>query len=284
MTAKLPVFALCFACAVAAAERSTIFLGVIEPTPLHETAQVRVAFAYQDGQWRAMPGDTNRIHDFPAEVSWTIAFDGRDRGKFRSRAPAQWQRYADVGLQTPDPPVLPLMRDGAAGFSFWNGSPTFRPAAVVSAPNFQDPDRWKSFQPARQEVKMLFATLRKDLGSVTFPCETRTQSGFPDSLIVMEKAYRSASGEELIGLRLNRSAIKKDCDEIPGESWESRWYLVESGRPRPIGQSLELIDAVDYDNDGHSELLFHKSGYNYDGYVLLYDRLRRQATFAWSYQ
>ena len=50
------------------------------------------------------------------------------------------------------------------------------------------------------------------------------------------------------------------------------WFYVDDKDFRYLGQSLEFIDAVDYDNDGHSEVVFHKSGYNYDLYVFLYDR------------
>ena len=46
---------------------------------------------------------------------------------------------------------------------------------------------------------------------------------------------------------------------------------------------MELIDAGDYDNDGKSELLFWYSGYNRDGYILIYDDFRKSAEYIWGY-
>jgi len=76
---------------------------------------------------------------------------------------------------------------------------------------------------------------------------------------------------------------KKDEDYGPGEAPVLFWFYVNGKDIRLIGQSLELIDAGDYDHDGHSEVVFHKSGYNYDGYILVFDDMRKQIEFGWSY-
>ena len=54
-------------------------------------------------------------------------------------------------------------------------------------------------------------------------------------------------------------------------------------RSRASSTATSRIDAGDYDNDGHSELIFAKPGYNYDGYVLYDDDLRHPVEFGWSY-
>jgi hypothetical protein len=50
-----------------------------------------------------------------------------------------------------------------------------------------------------------------------------------------------------------------------------------------LGSELSLVDAGDYDADGESELLFWYSGYNQDGYTLLFDGLRKQVSYRWKY-
>ena len=46
---------------------------------------------------------------------------------------------------------------------------------------------------------------------------------------------------------------------------------------------LALVDAGDYDLDGHSELIFAISRYDLGGYVLAYDDFRKRAEFRFGY-
>jgi hypothetical protein len=52
---------------------------------------------------------------------------------------------------------------------------------------------------------------------------------------------------------------------------------------RYLGQDLTLVDAGDYDGDGASELLFWYSGYDEDGYTLVYDGGRKSVDYHWNY-
>jgi hypothetical protein len=54
------------------------------------------------------------------------------------------------------------------------------------------------------------------------------------------------------------------------------------GRALP-GNELLLIDAGDYDGNGRSELVFRKSSYDYDGYVIYFDDFAKSAEFGWTY-
>jgi len=61
------------------------------------------------------------------------------------------------------------------------------------------------------------------------------------------------------------------------------WFAIEgTGAPRFLDRDLTLIDAGDYDGGGHSELIFAKGGYNYDGYVLYDGDLRHAVEFGWN--
>jgi hypothetical protein len=71
--------------------------------------------------------------------------------------------------------------------------------------------------------------------------------------------------------------------EVAGFS-TSHTFVVTSTNVGYIGQGLELVDAGDYDMDGHSELLFWSSAYNRDGYVLFPSNLAATpTTFQWNY-
>jgi len=61
------------------------------------------------------------------------------------------------------------------------------------------------------------------------------------------------------------------------------WYLIDGESIDYLGSEMTLLDAGDYDGDGESELLFWHSGYNSDGYVLIYRDFHEKAEFLWNY-
>jgi hypothetical protein len=86
----------------------------------------------------------------------------------------------------------------------------------------------------------------------------------------------------LFGLELSKSVPQ--ADELPGPERQAHWFAGDTPQTlKFLGSGLALIDAGDYDGDGHSELVFAKSGYNHDGYVLFSDDLAHSAEFGWSY-
>jgi hypothetical protein len=290
---------LCLRCAAGSgAGQVPIFLGVIEPTPQDYVAtgptpsfMVRAAFQWKNGTWGAFPceistpeGLRNATAEFPERVSWTIAFDGRDLGEFKTTRPSEWKFYGEIGLLQPNPGEhVNLIRHGARDFVYWDNYPLpFRPLVVVSRPYFADPDRWKPENTPSDVVERVVPSFRKAVPSAQLSCGGEPTKQYSDQLIRRRQSFVSAAGVRLVQLGLDDSAVR-NCGELRGNAFASRWFYVDSTSIRPLGQSLELIDAGDYDNDGHSEVMFHKSGYNYDGYVLLYDRLQREATFDWNY-
>lgn len=67
-------------------------------------AVVRVAFKKESGRWQSFRsdfGDPNRLKAatqfFPTKMSWTIAFDGKPRGRIESATTAEWSAYGDIG-------------------------------------------------------------------------------------------------------------------------------------------------------------------------------------------
>ena len=86
---------------------------------------------------------------------------------------------------------------------------------------------------------------------------------------------------ETIALAL-RSSLR-DCDPYGfAPQYENHWFVM-SANPKHLGDGMDLLDAGDYDGDGHSEMIFWTSGENRDGYVLVYDDFAKRAEFYWHY-
>jgi hypothetical protein len=76
---------------------------------------------------------------------------------------------------------------------------------------------------------------------------------------------------------------KYGCDGPRPPEWGDNWFLIDGDNIDFLGREMTLVDAGDYDNDGISELLFWHSGYNEDGYVLMFNSFTEKAEFMWGY-
>jgi len=228
--------------------QSPLYLGVLAE------GRVRVAFEYRDGHWTAMPRDSAGL----PHVNWTVALDGRKISDLKPGA---------------HPPQI---REGAEAFETWMGKLAFRPLVVISQPNFQDPDRWKPFRPPPD----LLAVARSAFVQLQAPatCQGEPVDIRPENLQLVPKAYRSAKGDVLLALSFD--APKGIGDDVV---CETIWLFKKESQFHHIGAGLTLLDAGDYDADGTSEIMFLKSGYNLDGYVLLNAKDASTQSFLWSY-
>lgn len=250
-----------------------------------ETSVVRVAFRRAADGWQALPdnvADLDQLQSagqqFPANLDWTIAFDGRSIGRIESTRPKQWLAYSDIGLQLlPAGEQVPHMGQPGSDFAQWGADgAVYRPLVLVSAPNVQDPDRWQ-----RTGSDSSLASRGMDSFRAAVHQEN-AKFKLEDGKVELLKAYRSRSGTLLFALIVTGQAPAPD--EVPGPEWSPHWFVADdAGQVRFLGSELMLIDAGDYGGDGHSELVFAKSSYDYDGYVMFYDDFRRSAAFGWSY-
>jgi hypothetical protein len=271
-----------------------IYVGILEPqvsdTPItdqHNRFHARVAFQFLDGRWSPMPHDASNVESlaslpklYPAKLAWTVALDGKKLGTVDSVRPPSYTRYADVGIQelTPgsNPPAVPR---GRAAFQTWMGTSNFRPLVIVSRPNYRDPDHWKPIRPLPPLGKQARTAFRKAI-ALDLSCEDKPARSYPDEYIQLRKAYRSDRGDVLLALRAN--PVKNPCGVTDG-AWDSVWFLIRNDEFHLIGTELTLVDAGDYNGDGTSEIIFHLSAYNHDGYVLLDLRDLSKLEFDWSY-
>lgn len=269
------------------AENQSIFLGVTEPSQIHYVGEkvktpfvIRVAFQCKNGIWQAMP---NHIagnqpapipaYDYPKEINWNLAFNSKSIGHFRSHSPLQWSNFSDIGLEEPEtksniPSLKLATKAGASNFHYWTLELKNRPLVASSGHHLDDPDNWKPLVPLPHPCHELISAYRKATKGNT--------SHFSDKQILVRGCYKSRHNDELISLAVPSSEVKGDFDYV-------QWFHIQGNKANFLGSSLEFIDAGDYDNDGHSEIVFHKPAYNYDAYVLFYDNLQKQLEFGWSY-
>jgi hypothetical protein len=246
-------------------------------------------FGLAAGGWVALnSAEAARPFDL-RDVTWTVAFDGRNLGPVRTIDPGFSTEYAwtyprDRRLTVRPVPRAPVVPRVKGSFGGWCGSATSRPLVLVSAPNFEDPDRWKPFRPTSAMRDSLFADFRKVVGKVSH-CPGNSERGVPFDYsranVVLVKGYQDRAGRRLVALEL-KDEKKNWCDGPPDDADGPQWFLL-SDSVHALGPNFELVDAGDYDRDGKSDLLFWYSGYNNDGFTLFYDGLARHVDFRWNY-
>jgi hypothetical protein len=292
-------------CILAAAQKaatnsgpqSGVIVGVLEDIPAQygepDQRAVRVVFQKSGAEWIAFPSGGRSYHDletfpasYPPQVTWTIAFDGRSLGTVAAETPAVFQSNSEVGVQeiTSDNAV-PVVGEKSQAYSGFRITPIYRPLVALSQPNFSDPEMWKPAQPspaltaaARQLFRNRFPKTSNCAGSGASP----KPLDYINEDVKVVNAYASNIGWSLIELSLTGWA----CDTIAeyGGPFEGQWYAADaSGNLSFLGADMDLVDAGDYDNDGHSEVLFSIDGRNTGGYRLYYQKFTRSAEFVFYY-
>jgi hypothetical protein len=239
--------------------QTPLYLGVLESgrAGLH----VRVAFEFRQGRWTSMPQDDADSRN----ISWTVALDGKKLGELSTR-----------GKDLVPGSRPPQLRQGAGEFENWMERPPFRPLVLISQPNFHDPDQWKPFRPPPG----LLLAARSAFIQLKAPatCQGERVEILPErDLRLVQKAYRSAKGAILAALQFE---APKEAGDL---GCETIWFFRKDGQFHYIGAGLTLLDAGDYDAGGSSEVIFFKSGYNQDGYVLLNTQDASTQSHLWSY-
>jgi len=167
-----------------------------------------------------------------------------------------------------------------AGFQF---EPVYRPLMAVSVPNYRDPENWNPTGISASTIAALHKAFRGRFPRV-LNCANNEERpklwAYPDANVVVKKSYGSSRGWLIAQLSL----IGYKCDGPPDEAIAYQAFAVPPQQQiRFLDSGMSLVDAGDYVNDGRSELIFVKGGYNRDGYKLFYDDFRRGATFQFGY-
>jgi hypothetical protein len=272
-------------------------VGVLEDNPGHYAGElhyrdVRVVFRRETASWVAFPSncpDQNCLKtiaaQFPPEMKWTVAFDGKAVGKVESRTPQSFDFYSTIGQQTiVGGSGVPTVGKPSANFGGFLGEPVYRPLVAVSEPNYRDPQQWKPTQLTSDLTAAVRKAFRRRFPKVTNCTKQDIEKAkpwrYPDANITVRKSYASNRSWYLAEVQLSGY----ECDGPTDEPFSSQWFVITPERQvRFLDSSMWLVDAGDYDNDGRSELIFSIDDYNRGGYKLFYNDFERKAVFKFSY-
>jgi hypothetical protein len=271
-------------------------IGVLEQPQCakEKKLSVRVLFVKDSTVWKALDDAAvaNKLN--LVSLKWTVAFDGRNLGslKITDASPSAppinaWYYKRDKLFEVPTGQKIPTVKNDSESFMGWCNVPEYRPLVLVSEPNFVDPEKWKSFMPAPYYKQKLYVPLKLVIGRfkafrcVNVPEYHMVPFDFQPDDLVLYKSFRSAAGRELVSIGLDPKKI--NCDGPPEPEWSGNWFIVDGDKLEFLGNQMEMVDAGDYDKDGCSELLFWHSGYNRDGYILIYNGLKQKTEYLWGY-
>lgn len=280
---------------------NSVLLGVLEDVPGKYQGQpnsrhVRVVFERDQYGWHPFPASCpdqaclKRLpSDFPSQVTWTIAFDGRNLGQVTTHVPQAYDFYMDAGFQdVTGEGQIPTIGKRSEEYSGFLSTPVFRPLVANSQPYFKDPESWKPFRLSGEQTASLRQEFRRQFANVENCSSPEENVGrvwqYGDRDIQVHKAYASNRKWVLASLSLGEYRCDGPAVSPSQDAFSYQWFVIDSeGHIRLLGQDMWLVDAGDYDSDGRSELVFAIAGYNKGGYELFYDDFKKHVEFEFSY-
>jgi hypothetical protein len=243
---------------------------------------VRVAFTRSGSSWEASAFP-------PSTIRWSACFDGRVLGDVATSSPKTVSPFgAYQGLQDPvGGGKVPFVGKRSFAFEGWVHREAYRPLVMSSARRCLDPDRWRPAAPPASLIAKLVPAFRQETKGI-HDCDSNGKEvplAFKDSDVSAGKSYVSESGARIVSLSVPLpSDLVNRCGPTYGPLWQPHTFAVlPDGTIQHLGFDLRLVDAGDYDGDGHSEIVFQSRNYNRDGYVLFFDSFRGRATVEWGY-
>jgi hypothetical protein len=268
----------------------SLWVGVFENvdggnflSPAMASPHVRVTFKKDGTDWVAA---TSAI---PQTMTWTVVFDGRALGTITSATKSS-SAYGDVNIQvlTAAPADRILVKKGVAEFSSTGDVPVkSRPLILVSEPHFRDPEGWKPTKLSFGEKNLAVNAFRKKIPT-SERCDQPEEGPiykvpYADAAIRFLNAYRSRSGNVILGMRLDDKSA--NCNFFDDNNFFDYWFVLRTtGAVRLLDSQMTPMDAVDLGNSGKSEWIFQTSrGEDRDGYELFYDDFSKRVSFSWTY-
>lgn len=276
--------------ATTAGAAQPLVIGVAEHPQCNDEpgTAVRALFVSQAHGWVALSSPESSEAVSLANVTWTVAFEGGSLGSVRTvnpgfQTPHAWTYPRDRLLLLASGQSVPTIANEDKDFAGWCDAPLHRPLVLVTRPNFRDPDRWKPLRPDGALRGVLFPAFKAQAGEPSICLQGTNQPvplAFAAKDLVFSKSYQDRAGRKLVVVGLDPQ--RNTCDGPPDAAWARHMFLLDT-RVHYLGSHLSVVDAGDYDGDGESEILFWYSGYNEDGYTLLYQGLRKRVDYHWKY-
>jgi hypothetical protein len=289
---------LVMASTAATSSAQRVALGILEDVPgayagAPNSRRVRVLFEKNGNEWRAFPSECSDetclktvSSKYPDEVTWTIAFDGRDIGRLMARTPKEFDSYSHLGLQEViSKGPVPTVGKRSAEYGGFGGAAVYRPLVAVSQPYFKDPESWKPSQLPAEVIRLVRQRFRKKFPTVS-NCTSRADGAeklwpYKDENIRILKTYSSNRHWSVAQVRLREYR----CDGPPDDPFLDYWFAISPANEITLlDNGMWLVDAGDYDNDGKSELVFSIDRYNRGGYELFYDDFEKHVSLEFGYQ
>ena len=274
----------------------SILVGVLEEPQCAQAKDVkaRVMFQRTTNGWIGLNSPESTAPAYVTKQTWTIALDGRQLGSVILSDPSPSKDDKSDWTYTRDKLFVPKgdvpVRASHNVFAGWCDTPKVRPLALLSRPMVSDPAGWKPFRVPVEYRQRLYGPLKKSFGNAAV-VRCRDPEGvksevfrFGASDLRIFKGYKSKSEGVIISIGLDPK--KYGCDgpaNTADNSWSNHWFHIREDQIKLFGIGLELVDSGDYDGDGASELLFWKSAYNRNGYVLVFDKMGKMTEYVWSY-
>ena len=247
---------------------------------------IRVLFRFDGDKWAAFPNDCpdqdclrKIVSQYPSPARWFVGFNGHELTSLTSHSPADFEWYANVGLQELDQQSqAPKIGAKSESFGGFTGEAVYRPLVANSRPFFTDPDGWKRAsapQGIQNEFRAAFRHKSPKLCGDTEDGETPAAPiEYKDSQVQITKAYKSLRGTWIAEIHLNDP---KACEY-------DRWFVVApDGSATYLDEGVWFVDAGDFNHDGKSEILFSISRYDRGGYELFYDQFTKNVKFEFSF-
>lgn len=267
-------------------------VGVLDTSQCMNTTerQVRALFLSTQDGWLPLDSKYRGDRHIADTMQWTIAFDGKNLGDVittatRFSGKGTWAYTRERLLSILNPDSILCIPNKEKLFGGWCSIPNCRPLILVTEPNFGDPDEWKPFTPQPDAREDLLPYFKKEYPKVLI-CKTEygddtASFDYGTEDLKIHKSYASKKVGKLICIGLIPEEYK--CDGPVSSEWFRNWFFADSTDTIFVGADMTLIDAGDYDGDGESEIVFWRTGYNEDGYVISWNRFKRNAEYLWKY-
>ena len=278
-------------------DKKQLYVGVLETKHFNwpedpnkndsSTKKIVRALFYKSGKnWFSLQNDIANNDLYPLKADWTIAFDGRNIGQFKSEfAPLRFDKpwtFPRDAYHKPLSNNLPTLGQPTEEFSGWPMYKNPRPLVVVSEPHYSDREKWMPFSPTNSLIENLLPEYNGYLSKYNLKDSTGLSN------IQKFKSYTSIKGYSLIQIGLFKNAYRTWFHVSPNNSYRNLSEMVDAQyKEDEFGDDdisdMYLVDAGDYDGNNETEIIFWVARYNRDGYVIFYNECSAFAEFTWSY-